>query len=134
MIHIDFGFMLWNSPGGLNFETAPFKLISEYVEVLGGPGSNMYHYFQALIIRGFMELRKYMDRIVMLVEMMAVGSKLPCFQGGPATITYLKDRFCAGLTDNGFIKFVEDLIFRSLDNWRTTQYDKFQYYTNNILY
>ena len=34
IIHIDFGFMLSTSPGGINFESAPFKLTSEYVEIL----------------------------------------------------------------------------------------------------
>jgi phosphatidylinositol kinase/protein kinase (PI-3 family) len=29
IIHIDFGFMLSNSPGGVNFESAPFKLTRE---------------------------------------------------------------------------------------------------------
>ena len=28
IIHIDFGFMLTLSPGGINFESAPFKLTS----------------------------------------------------------------------------------------------------------
>jgi phosphatidylinositol kinase/protein kinase (PI-3 family) len=33
IIHIDFGFMLSNSPGGVNFESAPFKLNRELLEV-----------------------------------------------------------------------------------------------------
>lgn len=32
IIHIDFGFMLSNSPGGVNFESAPFKLTRELLE------------------------------------------------------------------------------------------------------
>ncbi len=28
--HIDFGFMLTNSPGSIEFESAPFKLTEEY--------------------------------------------------------------------------------------------------------
>lgn len=37
LVHIDFGFLLTNSPGaGLNFEKAPFKLTNEFVRVMGG--------------------------------------------------------------------------------------------------
>ena len=32
VIHIDFGFMLSYSPGGIYFETAPFKLTRELLE------------------------------------------------------------------------------------------------------
>ena len=40
IMHIDFGFFLSNAPGkGLQFETAPFKLTWEQVEVLGGARS-----------------------------------------------------------------------------------------------
>ena len=37
LIHIDFGFILGMAPGG-NFalETCPFKLPTEYVDVMGG--------------------------------------------------------------------------------------------------
>ena len=36
LIHIDFGFMLVTSPGGINFESAPFKFTNEYVQIMGG--------------------------------------------------------------------------------------------------
>lgn len=37
VVHIDFGFLLTNSPGnGLKFEDVPFKLTNEFVKVMGG--------------------------------------------------------------------------------------------------
>lgn len=38
LVHIDFGFFLSNSPGkGIEFEKkVPFKLLTEYIQVLGG--------------------------------------------------------------------------------------------------
>ena len=40
VIHIDFGFLLTNAPGGVQFEAAPFKLTSEFAEVnVDGPAS-----------------------------------------------------------------------------------------------
>ena len=50
IVHIDFGFMLSNSPGGVNFETAPFKLTRELLEVLDsnpeGRASATFDYFK----------------------------------------------------------------------------------------
>ena len=37
IIHIDFSFMLAYSPGGINFESAPFKLTRELLEVCVQP-------------------------------------------------------------------------------------------------
>ena len=48
IIHIDFGFMLSNSPGSVGFEAAPFKLTHEYVEILGGLGSPEYEDYKKL--------------------------------------------------------------------------------------
>ena len=52
LIHIDFGFILNFSPGGITFESAPFKLTSEYVELMGGKESNMFIYFKLAILKG----------------------------------------------------------------------------------
>ncbi|KAH9622800.1 hypothetical protein KSS87_022492 [Heliosperma pusillum] len=52
IIHIDFGFMLSNSPGGVNFESAPFKLTRELLEVMDsdaeGVPSSLYSRFPYL--------------------------------------------------------------------------------------
>lgn len=64
LVHIDFGFMLSNSPGNLGFEAAPFKLPLEYVEVLGGIDSEHFREFKRLFKDGFEAARKHCDRIV----------------------------------------------------------------------
>jgi phosphatidylinositol 4-kinase len=134
IIHIDFGFMLSNSPGSLGFETAPFKLTQDFVDVMDGQQSPVFHYFKALCIRGFLELRKHHEKICLLVEMMSKGLRLPCFYGGQAALDTLRERFQMGLTEEGVIEHVEQLIYNSLNNWRTRHYDRYQYLTNNILY
>jgi len=64
LIHIDFGFMLSNSPGNIGFEAAPFKLPPEYVEVLGGIAGEAFLEFRRLFREGFEVARKHCDRII----------------------------------------------------------------------
>ena len=64
LIHIDFGFMLSNSPGNIGFEAAPFKLPPEYVEVLGGVNGESFLEFKRLFREGFEAARKHCDRII----------------------------------------------------------------------
>jgi phosphatidylinositol 4-kinase len=58
----------------LGFETSPFKLTPEFVEVMGGLGSDMFEYFKILILQGLIAARKHMDRILNLVEIMRSGN------------------------------------------------------------
>lgn len=50
LVHIDFGFMLSNSPGGVSFEAAPFKLTRELLQVMDsdsdGRASELFDYFK----------------------------------------------------------------------------------------
>lgn len=73
LIHIDFGFILSLSPRNLGFETSPFKLTLELVEVMGGLGSDMFEYFKILILQGLVAARKHHDKILSLVEIMRSG-------------------------------------------------------------
>ncbi|KAI0780822.1 kinase-like protein [Trametes elegans] len=134
LIHIDFGFMLSNSPGNIGFEAAPFKLPLEYIEVLGGLDAPAYREFRKLFREGFEAARKHCDRIVTLVELMQKDSSLPCFAAfGEQTASLLRDRFQQGLTQAAVEEHVQRLIDTSLgSNW-TRLYDSYQYYSQSIL-
>ena len=45
VVHVDFGFMLSNSPGAMNFE-AGFKLTREFIEVMGGNRSPAFRTYK----------------------------------------------------------------------------------------
>ncbi len=53
IVHIDFGFFLSNAPGkGLEFEKkVPFKLLNEYIELLGGYRSSLFQEFRKLFYK-----------------------------------------------------------------------------------
>ncbi|CAH0518687.1 unnamed protein product [Peronospora belbahrii] len=129
VIHIDFGFLLTNSPGSnWNFERAPFKLTDEFVELMGGARSSTFRYFRSLCIRAFLALRRNMDQIVLLVEMMLVeNADLPCFAGGKRTVIEgLRARLKSGAPTSTCQVFVNQLVDQSINNWRTRWYDKYQ--------
>ncbi len=160
-IHIDFGFMLSNSPGSVGFELAPFKLTSEYIELLDGSESNLYREYVDLFTDAFLSVRKKADWIVGLVELMEHGSRLPCFTGvtkptkekdgavnqkvaQKSVSAGLRERFQLGMTDAQIADHVEKLMQSSAMNSFSVLYDTFQvilklflrkkYYTNDVLY
>jgi phosphatidylinositol kinase/protein kinase (PI-3 family) len=56
--------MLSNSPGNMGFESAPFKLPLEYVDILGGVEAESFLEFKRLFLEGFLAIRKHSDRII----------------------------------------------------------------------
>ena len=75
IIHIDFCFILGISPGNVGFEKAPFKMTKEYVNLIDWIKFNAYSYFILLLIKGFLELRKYYDSFVLIIEIMSKSKK-----------------------------------------------------------
>lgn len=134
IIHIDFGFMLSNSPGSVGFESAPFKLTQEYVDVLGGALSPEFEKFRALFKQAFQALRKSADNLVDLVELMGKESRMPCFSSGVVyATTQLRQRFQLHLSEAEAGTFVDDVLIRgSLGSYSTRMYDQFQYLSQGI--
>jgi len=120
IIHIDFGFMLSNSPGSMGFEAAPFKLTQEYVDVLGGLTSPAFDQFKALCKRAFQALRKEAERVITLVDLMGKQSKMPCFAAGAVGVTNsLRARMMLHLSKEEVEVFVEELIAKSVGSYYT---------------
>jgi phosphatidylinositol 4-kinase len=133
LIHIDYGFMLSSSPKNLGFESSAFKMTYEFVEVMGGIESDMFAYFKILMLKGFLAARKYMDKLVPIIEIMQLSSQLPCFQkGGPGIVRSLRERFHLNLTEEQLQIQIDNMITNSMNSLTTRMYDNFQYYTNDI--
>ena len=134
IIHIDFGFILGISPGNVGFETAPFKMTKEYVNLLDGINSEIFNYFIELLTKGFLEIRKYFDSFVKIVEIMGNNSDMPCFLGRDINLI-LRDlitRFHLDKSENEIKELMINLTNDSIKSWRTYQYDMYQKLTNGI--
>ncbi|XP_064488634.1 phosphatidylinositol 4-kinase beta-like [Ornithodoros turicata] len=133
IIHIDFGFILSSSPKNLGFENSPFKLTQEFVDVMGGMGSDMFEYFKILMLQGLVAARKHHERILTLVEILQANARLPCFQRhGALALRTLRERLHLGIPEEKLHLLVESLVESSMHSLTTRLYDGFQYYTNGI--
>lgn len=144
IIHIDFGFMLTNSPGAIKFESVPFKLTEEYLQVICGMRNVQdvaetcktegYRYFQELFVLGLLAARKHYEKITTLVEIMTEGTTMPCMtsgqSSGQAIVEALRGRFAVGMPEEQCISFALSLIDESRLSWRSAGYDRFQAYSN----
>ncbi|XP_045447060.1 phosphatidylinositol 4-kinase beta [Melitaea cinxia] len=132
IIHIDFGFIFSISPKNLGFESSPFKLTSEFVEVMDGESSDMFAYFKILILRGLIAARKHCDQIIHLVDVMRMGGQLACLRSSSAVASF-RGRFHLGRTEPQLRALVDRLVRDALHSLSTRLYDNYQYYTNGIL-
>ena len=136
IIHIDFGFFFLSSPGkNAGFESAPWKLTREAIEVMGGIDSHLFRVYRELCVKTFLTLRKRCMEIILLVEMLKNGNEeLQCFRGRPDdAIRQLRERFRLDLNDRACREYVQSLVDDSIENWRTDWYDRYQRYFVGIL-
>eukprot|EP01116_Phalansterium_solitarium_P022214 TRINITY_DN7253_c0_g1_i2.p1 TRINITY_DN7253_c0_g1~~TRINITY_DN7253_c0_g1_i2.p1 ORF type:complete len:2046 (+),score=784.72 TRINITY_DN7253_c0_g1_i2:171-6308(+) len=136
IIHIDFGFIFDSSPGGnMGFETAPFKLSAEMIDILGGrPDAEPFKFFMEQGIKAFLAARKYSDSIMTLVRMM-LDTQLPCFRKD--TMEHLQARLAPHKTEKAAAKHMMDTFitaFSSFSSFTTNFYDYFQAVSQGIDY
>lgn len=128
ILHIDFGFVLGSHPGFYSVESAPFKFSKEYAEVLGPMRMGR---FKSLFCRGFLSLRKHLERIVTPIDCLTRIPTIPSLaeNGGVNIAQGVRERFRPGLTETEFIAYSDDLVERGMKSVLTDLYDSLQYYT-----
>mmetsp|Transcript_8362 Transcript_8362/g.12373 ORF Transcript_8362/g.12373 Transcript_8362/m.12373 type:complete len:648 (+) Transcript_8362:45-1988(+) len=145
--HIDFGFLFQSSPGNFGYESAPFKLTKDFVQLIGGTKvepekSQNFKYYRTLTHSLFEAARKHRAAIFKTIKnFMPAALNYPCFgkvgvlRGSiDATIENLKKRLFIKKSEKETEKYVQQLINNSLNNKRTYNYDKYQFFTNKIPY
>lgn len=136
IVHIDFGFLFLSSPGkNSGFESAPFKLTAEFIEVMDGVNSHTFSKFREICYKTFIELRRNCFQITLLVQMLLEGNEdLDCFRGRPHdAIQGLQERFRLDMNDRACQEYVNSLIDDSIGNWTTTCYDRYQRWFTGVL-
>lgn len=68
---------------------------------MGGLDSDMFQYYKMLMVKGVMELRKHVEGIVYLLNIMRQESDLPCFENFDEKV--FRDRFKERFTDKEVI-------------------------------
>ncbi|RKP21718.1 hypothetical protein ROZALSC1DRAFT_26895 [Rozella allomycis CSF55] len=127
--------------GGINFESAPFKLTSEMLAIIDSdPNDYYYKLYETMCIQAFYVARKHYAMIVDSVSLMR-NSGLPCFKGSEIvnlfldqTVRKLENRFALHLHDTKVVQYVKNLILNSYESKRSKLYDSFQKQTNGIPY
>lgn len=137
IIHIDFGFMLQNSPGNMGFEGAPFKLTQEYVDLMNGVDSDLFEYFKSLLTAGLIALRKHQDELIRFITIMMKHSQMPCFKNPESMAYEIEARLKVpnipeNAKHNEMAELADRLVKASHNSFYTTQYDNFQKLTLNI--
>ncbi|KAG5494089.1 hypothetical protein JKF63_01923 [Porcisia hertigi] len=135
LVHIDFGFLFMTSPGGLNFESAPFKLTQELIDVMGGSSSDAFNYYCVLVYEALAAARERCEDILALISLVTPNNAMPCFGADPrVAVRQLRERFRDDLlSEADYAVYAKELIVNSADNWRTRRYDQFQSLQNGIL-
>eukprot|EP00924_Labyrinthula_sp_SR-Ha-C_P016928 maker-scaffold_6-snap-gene-19.41-mRNA-1 protein AED:0.13 eAED:0.13 QI:0/1/0.66/1/1/1/3/157/791 len=129
-LHIDFGFMLGY---GHKLERSPFKLTTDFVNILGGSRSKQFMMFRKLMEEAFIAANAHWKEVFLMVKLMSVGSSSLCFAGGRRWVfDELKARFCPELNHRQLRARVNELIDISMGNYTTQCYDRYQLCVNGI--
>ncbi|AFP65500.1 phosphatidylinositol 4-kinase (nucleomorph) [Chroomonas mesostigmatica CCMP1168] len=130
VIHIDFGFILGDFPGLVNLEADFFKLTKEFFFKIGGINTEENELFIESTIRGFFLIKKNMGKFLSIFRRTLKEKKRK--KKNKQKLLNFQRRFKIPKQSNHIIKFALSIINKSLGNWKTNQYDRYQFLVNKI--
>jgi len=86
-------YMLTNTPGDMGFEQAPFKLTSEFVDVMGGKDSASFAYFRELIV----QVRYDRSAVQACIHLQTAGTSMHPFTDSIVYLRTAKRKFNYGV-------------------------------------
>lgn len=98
---------------------------------MDGIDSEIFDYFKSLLIKGFYEIRKHLDDILNIIEVLLKDSQMPCFVRPSTLLNEIRDRISLRYNVNqpgeneDYFELVDRIVTSSANNWRTSQYDSF---------
>ncbi|AEA38723.1 phosphatidylinositol 4-kinase (nucleomorph) [Cryptomonas paramecium] len=130
IIHVDFGYILGYMPGNLKFEAKFFKLTKELLNRINGKESEKFEYFKEIFIRGIFLIKKNtidLNTILQVVWFENIFNFTKSYK-----MNQWQKELRLQLYQKNFIKHYLNLIRESTENWKTIQYDKYQFYFSKI--
>lgn len=130
IIHIDFGFMIESSPANnMGFEP-DMKITIEMGKIMGSDiNAPSFQWFTELIIKGYLAIRPHREHILSLVALL-IDTGLPCFRS--KSIESLRARFQPTFSEREAAIYMQSIVYKCYNNWRTNTYDNIQSYQNKI--
>jgi phosphatidylinositol 4-kinase len=101
----------------MNFESAPFKLTNEYVDLMDGQDSPKFEVFVGLLEEGIDLVKQNLPELLSVITIMMKDSTMPCFKTPKSLSSEIKCRINLKKDSKALAKY---LVKNSIDNWRTT--------------
>lgn len=78
---------------------------------------------------GYLAIRPYREQILSLVSLL-IDTGLPCFRG--KSIESLRARFQPSFSEREAAAYIQSIVIKCYNNWRTNTYDNIQSFQNQI--
>lgn len=104
---------------------------------MDGEESDLFEYFEHLLLKGLIALNKHLEEILVLIKVMSFQSPLPCFKyfdWHQFVDRFKPDYYTSSDCLSKMAAYVRSLVRRSMNSRLTEWYDEYQRFMHDIAY